>query len=156
MTYCARNMTATWTDLGGKPVAYFDANVLLEIALDRPHYAVAKQTFRRHAPYVAVSTLTGHLVMHFGVKRVGLDGLRSLLSDYQLLTLSEADFAWAYANRRNEDFEDALQLAVAIREGCEVFYTFDEGLYKLYRLLPQIHIKLLGKAQHQRKTTEKD
>lgn len=82
--------------------------------------------------------------MHFCTDVVGLQALQAFLTDYQLLSLDQADFDWAFANVRNDDFEDALQLAVAVRNGCEQFITFDKGLFETYKDLPGITIKLLG------------
>ncbi len=46
--------------------------------------------------------------------------------------------AWGYAREElaavalDKDFEDCLQLAVAVRNGCRQFITFDQKLYKKY------------------------
>ena len=82
--------------------------------------------------------------MYFGQDIVGLPVIRKFLDDYFVQTLSGADFEWAFNNARNGDFEDALQLAVAIRSGCEEFFTFDKKLYEAYRSLPIIKLRLLS------------
>jgi predicted nucleic acid-binding protein len=69
--------------------------------------------------------------------------LRSFLGDYTILPLDESDFEWAFTNMRNPDYEDALQLAVAIRNGCSKFATFDKDLVTTYKNLPQIKTQLL-------------
>lgn len=66
------------------------------------------------------------------------------MSEFTTLPLLPEDVAWAYENIRDEDFEDALQLAVAVRTGCETFVTFDKHLAKTYSNLPTLEVKLLN------------
>jgi predicted nucleic acid-binding protein len=65
------------------------------------------------------------------------------MQDYVMIELSADDFAWAFDNARDDDFEDALQLAVAIRTGCDTFVTFDKQLAKNYNNLPTLKVVLL-------------
>lgn len=123
---------------------FLDANVVLEIVQQRAHAAEAMELVRSHQGQMCISALTVHLVMYFGLKVVSVQALQDLLSDYQVAALEPSDVAWAFGNMVNQDFEDALQLAVATRERCEVFYTFDADLHKRYRSLPYIRVVLLG------------
>ncbi|MGH7158284.1 MAG: hypothetical protein ACREGD_04430 [Candidatus Saccharimonadales bacterium] len=47
----------------------------------------------------------------------------------------------AFKRLEGNDFEDALQVACAVREGCKRFVTLDGGLAKKYK--PDIKIDLL-------------
>lgn len=123
---------------------FLDANILLEILLDRQNNHIARGYLQHHAGNLGISALTAHLVIHFGTVIVGLPVLRKFLDDYKLQSLTDADFAWAFQNARNDDFEDALQLAVAIRAGYDEFVTFDKTLYEAYKTLPTIAVKLLA------------
>jgi predicted nucleic acid-binding protein len=131
------------TDSKNSGILFVDANALLEIVLDRPKQRLVRKLLGAAKESFATSALAAHLVVHFGVERVGLPALKQLLSDYTILSLTSEDFAWAFANVRDKDFEDALQLAVAIRHGCARFVTFDQQLYKTYRDLPSIRVELL-------------
>ena len=122
---------------------FLDANVLLEILLTRKNDKAARRLIENNAGHLAVSTLTAHLVVHFGSKIVDLPILRQFLGDYYLLEMTYMDFDWAFNNARSNDFEDALQLAIAIRNGCNDFVTFETQLYKTYKNLPTIRVKLL-------------
>ena len=122
---------------------FLDANVLLEIILGRGSEAVARKTLEVHQGNLFISSLTAHLIVHFGKALVDLPVLRQLLSDYIILSLEGTDFEWAFTNLRNSDFEDALQIGVAVRNGCTDFLTFDKDLYKAYADLPSIRTKLL-------------
>jgi predicted nucleic acid-binding protein len=90
-----------------------------------------------------MSALSGHLVFHFAKKDLPIADIRLMISDYDILPLTCDDFDWAHSNRRNDDFEDALQVSVAIRNGCEVFYTFDKDLAKAYKSNKLIKIILI-------------
>ncbi|QQS19019.1 hypothetical protein IPL68_03140 [Candidatus Saccharibacteria bacterium] len=81
--------------------------------------------------------------MYFGNKSHSVQSLKDLLSDFEVLGLEPSDVAWAFDHMVKNDFEDALQVSVALRAGCEVFYTSDRGLYDAYKGLSQIQVKLL-------------
>lgn len=122
---------------------FFDANVIVEIALERKNIQTAINSLRNAGEYAYASTLSGHLTVHFGKKHADLAALEQLLSSFTLLSLESIDFTWAFRNRHDDDFEDALQIAVAIRNGCNEFVTFDKKLAKAYGNLPTMKITLL-------------
>lgn len=122
---------------------FLDANILLEILLERKNDKVARRFIKNNAGHLAISALTAHLVVHFGSKVVDLPILRQFLGDYYMLEMTYMDFDWAFNNARSSDFEDALQLAIAIRNGCNEFVTFESQLYKVYKDLPTIKVKPL-------------
>ena len=122
---------------------FLDANVLLEILLGRDNQAVARRMIEDHNGAIAISALTAHLVVHFGLAIVDLPILRKFLADYTLLALDAPDFEWAFNNIRDQDFEGALQLATAIRNGYTEFVTFDRNLANAYSSLSSIRIRLL-------------
>ena len=125
-------------------IIFLDANVLLEIILGRDNGAIARKTLEARQNNLFISSLTAHLVVHFGKALVDLPILRQFLSDYTILSLESMDFEWAFTNLRDSNFEDALQIGVAIRNGCTDFLTFDKNQHKAYVGLPTIRMKLLG------------
>lgn len=122
---------------------FLDANILLEIILSRNNESTARQFITKNSEHLCISALTAHLVVYFGQAIVDLPILREFLADYTILSLDSADYEWAFTNLRNKDFEDALQLAVAVRNGCSQFVTFDKKLADDYAELLQIKTKLL-------------
>jgi predicted nucleic acid-binding protein len=131
--------TSTATDS-----VFLDANILLEIILAREKDLAARKVIEKNANDLCISALTAHLMVHFGQARVELPILRQFLTDYTILPLEAGDFEWAFVNTRNQDFEDALQLSIAIRHGCSQFITFDKTLYETYKNLPTIKLQLAG------------
>lgn len=114
--------------------AFFDANILLEVIDDRKNAKKAVAALQKHADNACISALTGHLVMYFGPKAGATNKeLEQFLLDYQMQPLGGAEFAWAFANGKDGDFEDALQIACAVSAGAEVFYTFDKALARRYK-----------------------
>jgi predicted nucleic acid-binding protein len=111
--------------------------------MGRPNEKLARQIIEKQNDNIYISALTAHLVVHFGQSIAALPILRAFLSDYIVLSLDASDFEWAFTNMRDNDFEDALQLAVAIRNGCEQFVTFDKDLATTYDNMVQIQTRLL-------------
>ena len=123
---------------------FLDANIVLEIILERHKQQLAKDLLAKYSDNLNISALTAHLITYFGLQRVDLPVLRLFLKDYNVLSLESADFGWAFNNIRNNDFEDALQLGVAIRNGCTSFVTLDKLLVDTYASLKNISVQLLS------------
>lgn len=123
---------------------YVDANVLFDIILPgRKRYESAKRSVIG-ASSVAISTLSVHLCVHFASKvSLKISDVKKMLDNFEIFSLTLEDTDWAFNNVRDNDFEDALQIAVAIRNGCTRFITFDKKLYSTYNSLPTIEIELL-------------
>lgn len=114
-----------------RPV-FLDANILLEIILGRENEPVAREFLSTQRGELVISALTAHLIVHFGLTRVPIAVLQTFLADYTIVSLEQADFDWAFANVRDDDFEDALQLSCALNAGCYSFVTFDRNLHRAY------------------------
>ena len=121
---------------------YIDTNVLLDILLDRDQSETARKLVSKYEGRSYISSLTGHLVVYFCTGLIALDVLDEFLSDHIMLSLDKSDFDWAFLNCKDNDFEDALQLATAIRHGCDKFITFDKKLVKTYSGMPTISVEL--------------
>ena len=59
--------------------------------------------------------------------------IASILDSCTLLELKPEDYHWARKNEQGKDFEDALQMACAVRNSCEQFVTLDKGFAKKYQ-----------------------
>lgn len=119
-------------------MVFLDANVVLEIVLkDRPHFNQAVRFLETVTDDTAISLLSTHLIMHFARKEKVDDSLlENVIGENELLAITPEDYIWAVLNEQGRDFEDALQIATAIRNGCETFVTFDSSLAKAYSKLP--------------------
>jgi predicted nucleic acid-binding protein len=95
---------------------FLDANILLEIILGRAQDAKARHLIEKSNYSFYISSLTAHLVVHFGQSIVDLPILREFLTDYNMLNLESADFEWAFVNMRNK-------LPTTSRSGCYRFQT---------------------------------
>lgn len=122
---------------------FLDANILLDILFDRANSSVARDYILKNDGTLHISALTAHLVTHFGLKIFELNVLNKYLADYYIEDLTAQDVEWAFTNTRNKDFEDALQLAIAIRTGCTIFATLDKTFFNTYKDLPTIKVVLL-------------
>ena len=122
-------------------MVFLDSNILLEIILkDRvKRYQVRKylESISKLDDFSSISMLTVHLIMHFGRKEQIDDYfLQAVINENELFSLSAEDYEWALVNERGKDFEDALQLAVAMRTNCDTFLTLDKKLARDYADLP--------------------
>ncbi len=119
-------------------MVFLDANVVLEIVLkDRPHLEQAQQFLVKLTDDTAISILTVHLLMYFGRKQgIPDELLEKVIGENELLSITPEDYVWASLNEQGKDFEDALQVATAIRNDCKSFITFDATLTKSHKGWP--------------------
>ncbi len=119
-------------------MVFLDTNILLEIILkDRTKRQQVEYFLATVDEPTAISMLSVHLILHFGRKEQIDDGLlRAIVAENELLSLTPEDYEWALAHEEHSDFEDALQMAVAVRAGCRTFVTLDAKLAKAYHELP--------------------
>lgn len=113
---------------------FLDANVLLELLQHRRYYAEARKAIEEHDQNLLVaSILSVDLVLYY-VERDKSDkhAAFKFLSQYEILDMNQADYRWAQANDQG-DFEDALQVACALRHGCSRLLTLDKLLAKRHR-----------------------
>lgn len=114
-----------------------DTNVLLDVLFDRPHRsaveAAVSQLVRNADVQLAISVLSVSTVFYF-VEKGGFakTAAHAFLSNYRIFDMNEADYSWAMDNDQG-DFEDALQVACAMRHGCRDFLTLDKALAERHR-----------------------
>src|SRR2546430_14629229 len=105
----------------------FDANVLIEILLERQRATACKAAIemaQRTTNGAAITMLSLDLAMYYVEKhKVALPLGEEFLRLFTWLPLAEADGHWAFAHYARDDFEDALQIACAKREACTTFVT---------------------------------
>jgi predicted nucleic acid-binding protein len=113
-------------------VTFVDANVLLEVILKRARATTCEQ-FLSNGEDKAMSLLTLDLVMYFVERdKMTWKPVKTFLESFRWLPVLESDAQWAFVQFAGDDFEDGLQVACAIREGCDKFVTLDGPLSKRY------------------------
>ena len=119
---------------------FVDADVLLEVILKRAHAKECEQ-FLINDKNKAVFTITLDLFMYF-VERDKLpwEPVKKFLESFNWLPVTDSDAQWSFMNFKGDDFEDALQVACAIREGCNYFATLDEPLSRKYEKIMKIDL----------------
>ena len=119
-------------------MVFLDTNIILEIILpNRPKQAKVIKYLQKLNEPTAISMLSVHLIKYFGRKAQIDDSLISaVILENELLPLTKNDYKWAELNENQKDYEDALQIAVAINNGCDKFVTIDKKLAKSYSNLP--------------------
>lgn len=110
-----------------------DANIVLEVFLDRARkqqVLSAVAALEAQQRDLCVSSLSVSHFMYFieREKKSKVDA-NSFMAQFSVLDVNEQDVQWAFANDQG-DFEDALQVACAIRHGCKKFLTLDQELKK--------------------------
>lgn len=114
-------------------MTFVEANVLLELLLPGRKNTLAAKEALAKTTETAITTLTIHLLYHFCRKADVDDQLvRNLIAESEVIDLRASDYYWARDNEKGRGFEDALQVAAAIRSDCEQFITIDQKLAKHY------------------------
>ena len=114
-------------------MVFLDANIILELILERQKFQAVENIIRATDDH-AISMLTVHLIMYFGIKNgVNAETLYGFIGGYKVLDISQSDYRWAKKYCHGSDFEDALQVACAVRSGAKQFITLDKTLANLYK-----------------------
>lgn len=115
-------------------MVFLDANILLELILpDRLNQKKVEAYLRTINSSVCISVLTAHLILYFGAKNgLSKEALTLFLSDYIIQDLTKIDYSHAMKIVSADDYEDALQLCVAIRSQCEIIITLDKDFARRY------------------------
>lgn len=124
-------------------LVFVDANIIIEIIEQRKNHAAAVKLVRENPSKLCISVLTCHIVMYVCSRKIDPEVILNFLKDFVIIDSTHEDVLWAEQRRLSNDFEDALQIAAAIRSGCNQFVTFDKELAKKYSDLPTIKMKLL-------------
>lgn len=110
-----------------------DANVLIEIIIERKNAQACRGYVASVDEDMSITMLSLDLVMYYAEKnKLNSTPVEQFLRQFLWLPMSDSDAEWAFKHFANKDFEDALQIACATREGCSKFATLDRGLAKKY------------------------
>jgi predicted nucleic acid-binding protein len=112
-----------------------DANILLEMLIaGRPRKQIVFDWMVRNDESYCISMLTVDLVLHFAVKdNLKLADIKKFLADYPKIALLPEDYVSAMELLIGKDHEDALQLAIAIRNKCSKIVTLDLDFARKYK-----------------------
>lgn len=101
--------------------------------LGRPRAQKCYEHFRQAHSQTAASLLSFHFVMYYAEKaKISGSTIKRVSNRLIWLPLTEDDMQWAFEHYDGKDYEDALQIAIALREGCREFVTIDKKLAKKY------------------------
>ena len=123
-------------------MTFVDVNVLLDILLDRAHFSDSIKSISTPGTY-CISTVSLSTTMYYVEKyKKDLSAVQTFLDSFMLLSVTSIDAAWAFDNYAGKDYEDALQVACALRQGCTKLVTLDKDLARKYSR--DIKVKLIG------------
>lgn len=111
-----------------------DVNVVMDILLGREREEVCRRYLAvRLDEELAISSLTVSTVMYYVEKySINAAEIQRMLERYTWLPCDSSEVKWAFENYEGEDFEDALQVACALRSKCSRLATGDRSLAKKY------------------------
>lgn len=110
---------------------FIDVNVLLDILWERAHHEQSLAVFKdQDGVQFVTSILAVDLVLyHVEKDRWDKQAAHKFLDRFGVLDMNQTDYEWAKSNDQG-DFEDALQVACALRHNCKKFITLDKALAK--------------------------
>jgi predicted nucleic acid-binding protein len=116
---------------------------VLDILFERAHYYECLVELSSLDEPACLSVLTVSHCMYFAEqKKLDLIAVRAQLEKFLVLSVSPEDSIWAFDNYAGRDYEDALQVACALRHGCTKFLTLDKDLARKYAR--DIKVKLVA------------
>lgn len=121
-----------------------DTNILLEILELRQYYEATLATLKLHQDtqsMLGISTLTVSNTFYLAERhKVSPQRVELLIQNYQIFSIIPEDITWALSYYQGKDFEDALQIASALREGCTAFLTIEASLAAKYSHLLNVEL----------------
>lgn len=122
-----------------------DANILQELLETRERVQQvidAITEYTKNGQDFAISTLTvSHVFYLSEAHKLSIKVTEEMVQKYTIFDVIDEDVNWALRNYAGKDFEDALQIAAAVRSKASKFLTLDSGLAKKYHKF--ITIKLI-------------
>lgn len=119
---------------------FVDTNVLMELIFSRLRRQAVTEALSVE-PELSASILALSTTFYYIEKgRLDKPEAHEFFKNYQILGMNEADYNWAAQNDQG-DFEDALQVACALRHGCKKLITLDADLAKRHH--KHIAVKLV-------------
>src|ERR1039458_9446080 len=109
---------------------FLDANVLLEILLNRARAAKCESLIRDPSNEYAISALTVHIVWYMAERnRLQTEQIDELLSVWIILPVNEQSVKLARGRYDKKDFEDCLQAACAELRNFDEIVTIDKNFH---------------------------
>ncbi len=111
-----------------------DTNIVMELVEERLR---AKTVLRALNLYgnepLYITTLTVSTAFYLAeAHKFDVLEVERVVTRCSVIDVDAADVDWALAHYKGKDFEDALQIAAALRQKCTVFMTLDAALAKKY------------------------
>jgi predicted nucleic acid-binding protein len=104
-----------------------DANVLLEVLLDRRLAKQCSQLLTDANEELAISALTVHIIWYVAEKyKLDQSNVDEFLKVWEILPLTAANIKTARQRYDGKDFEDCLQAACAEAAQCDEIVTIDK------------------------------
>lgn len=118
---------------------FLDASFVLELIFKRAKYDECFGILNQLDQAVYISPLTVHLLFYFG-KKEGFSFLecQTFVSQFNILNLDSDSIDEAIEIKKDDDFEDALQVACAVLNGCDLVYTLDKKFATRYQSIVDI------------------
>lgn len=121
-----------------------DANIIMELLENRRYVQPVRDALRNFAKtgeIAGVSALSVSNVFYLAEShKLTLKDVEKVIRSFKVFDVVSADVDWAFAHYKGKDFEDALQVASALREDCTVFLTLDTALAKKYSKFLKIQL----------------
>lgn len=117
-----------------------DANIILDAVLKRKKAKEAIDLIFSDQE-ICITFLSVHLVYYFCLReKIPMEMIDDFLEKIPVLTCNQEVYNLAKKIRENSDFEDSLQVATAVYNQVETFYTLDADLAKKYGKLVNIKV----------------
>ncbi|MFW5720709.1 MAG: type II toxin-antitoxin system VapC family toxin [Candidatus Dojkabacteria bacterium] len=110
-----------------------DSSFLLEILLDREYAHECKAVTAESSALFCISIITVHLCYYFLLKEgISISTITRSIAPFTILESSSNDLSLALEILQGDDFEDALQVAIALNNRCDIMYTLDKKMRSRY------------------------
>lgn len=121
---------------------FLDANILADLYLKRTRFPVVSQLLTRLDAQVTISILSVEICSYIARREagLGLHELESFIAEFSVLDVTNSTLLKAFEVAKDDDLEDALQVACALENKADLLLTADKKLAERYGKVLKIQL----------------
>jgi predicted nucleic acid-binding protein len=112
-----------------------DASIVLELFLNRPKYDTIQKNLIPYTIKYLTPITVGILFYYAEKEKLSMSRAEAFVSNCEILTIGQSTYNLAEKLYKQNDMEDAIQIASALENNVVEVITLDGAMYKKYHTI---------------------